>query len=101
MQLPRSHIALNLGDAFAWLDADCGACGATGTVYCTLWEDWQADYEEGCKQLGQGAGYLDPEEVAKYPDCPEEHECPECGGHGTLPTPAGLAILELVRRYKS
>lgn len=37
----------------------------------------------------------------KCKDCTHhrQHPCPKCHGRGTVPTEAGKAILELVRRY--
>jgi len=33
------------------------------------------------------------------PDEPEEHECVECEGRGTIPTAEGLELLRFIRKY--
>jgi hypothetical protein len=71
----------------------CGHCEACGVQHCPLWQDWQVTNEAALAETPLGS-------LTEYPDCPEEHECQECGGTGLALTPAGTSVLELVSRFR-
>lgn len=81
---------------FDLLEDGCNKCDAVGTRYSPAWADWYRQVEV---LVEAGADREAAMESIPEPEGPEEYDCPECKGAGTVPTDLGQALLRFLQRH--
>lgn len=71
---------------------DCEQCAGEGVVSSPEWDRFFARYPEPEQ-------WDDPAVRAEMPQGPEETTCSECDGRGSVLTPVGQEIVNIVNRY--
>lgn len=122
MARPRPIVmpALSMWAPATPLDMVCSECDGEGWVQSPAWERWTAKFEElrvlveddtgtvhtvygvSIAALQNANGYLDADKAINeglLEHEPEQPVCPECEGIGTVPTEAGMALLEFYWRH--
>jgi hypothetical protein len=95
---PRRKIILPLPSGKMNLDHPCGRCSACGRIENPEWIAWSIEYD---RAKSQGNELRLKDLMDSQPELGQELACPECEGVGFIPTPAGAAIIKVMKRHPS
>lgn len=82
------------------LEKTCPECKGAGYVTPSEWAEWFNKINAAKKMIGKAPDidWID-KNIPMPVHAPEEIQCDECDGLGTVPTKIGLKLLGFIRKY--